>query len=218
MVFAPSAPNIVYAGLANEGGGTLSSPPVGTVIYKSTNAGATFSPMPSIIDGNTVHELVVDPGDSNNIYAATFNGVYKSTDSAENWTHLDNLGSRNIEALAMDSQQTDYILAGGAFDGIWISQDGGSSWTGPHNRGFNNANPYISSIAIDPDDTDVIYAADYYSGTYQSTDKGNTWSPFPDREFSGLAVRAVKDIAISDEFIYAGWPRKEVGPSKTRGR
>jgi len=203
MVFAPSAPNIVYAGLANEGGGTLSSPPVGTVIYKSTNAGATFSPMPSIIDGNTVHELVVDPGDSNNIYAATFNGVYKSTDSAENWTHLDNLGSRNIEALAMDSQQTDYILAGGVFDGIWISQDGGSSWTGPHNRGFNNANPYISSIAIDPDDTDVIYAADYYSGIYQSIDKGNTWSPFPDREFSGLAVRAVKDIAISDEFIYA---------------
>ena len=202
MIFSPSAPDVVYAGLAKDRSTFISSPSVGTVIYKSNDAGATFSPMASIIDGHNVNGLVVDPNNSTIVYAATTNGVYKTTNGAISWVHLDSLGTRHIEALAIQPQQPDYLIAGELFGGIWISKDGGTSWTGPHNSGFNSSNPYISALVIDPKNPDLIYAGDLYSGVYQSLNKGNTWSPFPDSKMSGLMVRAVKDIAINDRVIY----------------
>jgi photosystem II stability/assembly factor-like uncharacterized protein len=203
LVFAPSNPNLVYAGLSKDRGAFLSSSPVGTVIYKSQDGGMTFSPMASILDGNNVRRLIVDPNDANKVYAATTNGVYQSGDGAASWTRMDSLGSRQIEALAIDPQQPGYILAGEVFGGIWISANGGTSWTGPHNSGFNSANPYISSLVIDSANPDIMFAGDLYSGIYRSSDKGNTWAPFPDWKMSGLTIRAVKGLAINDNALYA---------------
>ncbi|MBM4064197.1 MAG: hypothetical protein FJ266_00910 [Planctomycetes bacterium] len=202
LVFSSSNPNVVYAGLARDRNNILSSSPHGTVICKSTDSGVTFSEMTSDIDGYNVNELIVDPSNSNIVYAATSNGVYKSADGAKSYTHFESLGNLNIEALSVDFQQTNYLIAGEIENGIWISKDDGTTWTGPHNSGFNSSNPYITAIIFDPDNHDTIYASDLYSGIYQSTDKGNTWSPFPDSEMSGLTVRAVKDVVMNKEVIY----------------
>jgi len=202
LVFSPSNPNVIYAGLARDRNNILSSSPYGTVICKSTDAGVTFSEMTSDIDGYNVNELIVDPNNVNIVYAATSNGVYKSADEAKSFTHFDSLRNPNIEALSVDFQQTNYLIAGEIENGIWISEDDGTTWTGPHNSGFNSSNPYITVIVFDPDNYDTVYASDLYSGIYQSTDKGNTWSPFPDSEMSGLTVRAVKDIVMNKEVIY----------------
>ena len=202
LVFSPSNPNVVYAGLARDRNNILSSSPFGTAICKSTDAGVTFSEMTSDIDGYNVNELIVDPKNVNIVYVATSNGVYKSADGAKSYTHFDSLRNPNIEVLAVDPQETNYIIAGEIEGGIWISEDGGIAWTGPHNSGFNSSNPYITAIIFDPDNHNIVYASDLYSGTYQSTDKGNTWSPFLDSEMSGLTVRAVKDIVMNKEVIY----------------
>lgn len=203
LVFSPFNPNVVYAGLARDRNNILSSSPYGTAICKSTDAGVTFSEMTSDIDGYNVNELIVDPGNSNIVYAATSNGVYKSTNGTKSFTHFDSLGNPNIEALSVDFQQTNYLIAGEIENGIRISEDDGTTWTGPHNSGFNSSNPYITAIIFDPDNHNTIYAGDLYSGIYQSTDKGNTWSLFPDSGMSGLTVRAVKDIVMNKEVIYA---------------
>jgi len=202
IAFSQSEPKVVYAGLAKNRVTFLETSPIGTAIYKSTDSGKTFSPMVSVIDGHNVNELVVVPEDSNSIYAATSNGVYKSTDGALNWTHFDSLGNRHIEALVNDSEQPGTLIAGELFGGIWITKDDGASWTGPHNIGFNSSNPYISTLAADPQNHDIVFAGDLYSGIYQSLDRGYTWSAFPDWQMSGLAVRAVKDIAINATAIY----------------
>ncbi len=203
VAFSTSDPNIVYAGLAKDRNSFLDSSPIGTVIYKSTNAGLTFTPMASIIDGHNVNELVIDSQGANIIYAATSNGVYRSTDGASSWTHFGSLGTRHIEALAIDPDQPGYIIAGELFGGIWLSLDDGISWTGPYNTGFNSANPYISTLVADPKNSNTFFVGDLYSGIYRSQDNGHTWSPFPDWQMSGLTFRAVSDIAINETAIYA---------------
>jgi hypothetical protein len=203
LAFAPSSPSVVYAGLSKDRGTFLSSSPLGTVVYKSQDGGMTFSPMPGALDGTNVRRLIVDPSNADIVYAATTNGVYKSTTGASNWALIGSLGSNKIEALAIDPQQPGYILVGEIFGGIWMSTNSGANWVGPLNTGFSSPNPYISSLVLDPVTQNTVYAGDLYSGVYRSTDHGNTWAPYPDWKMSGLTVRAVKDLAISGNVMYA---------------
>jgi len=200
LAFAPSNPNIVYAGLSVDTH-YYSPNPTGTVIYKSIDGGVTFAAAPSIIDGNNVNRLVVDATDTNKVYAATTNGVYKSSSGATSWTYSTALGSRKIEALA---EKAGTVVAGEVAGGVWTSGDGGTTWSGPNNTGISSPNPYIAALTFDPASTNVVYAADFYSGIYKSSDKGLTWAPFPDSTMSGLSNRAINDLVMTAEVLYAG--------------
>lgn len=199
LAFAPSDPNIVYAGVSVDTGYHTPTP-IGTVIYKSADGGGTFTAAPSIIDGNNVNRLIVDSNDSNKVYAATTNGVYKSTNGAASWTYSSGLGNRKIEALAVRS---DTLIAGEVFGGIWTSPDDGVTWTGPHNTGISSPNPTISALVFDTANANVVYAGDIFSGVYKSSDKGLTWSPFPDSTMTGLTNRAINDLVLTNEVLYA---------------
>jgi photosystem II stability/assembly factor-like uncharacterized protein len=203
IVFSLSSPDVVYAGLARDRLTVLTSSPVGTALYKSTDAGRNFFPMPSILEGGNVNRLIVSPSDSNVVYAATSRGVYKTTNGAASWVKLSSLGTRHIQGLAVDFREPDFIIAGEVFGGIWISGNGGSSWSGPHNSGFNSPNPYITVLALDPRSSTTVFAGDLYSGIYRSTDGGFTWSPFPDWKMSGLTTRAVTDLHLNGLVLYA---------------
>ncbi|MCX7176268.1 MAG: hypothetical protein NT159_20550 [Proteobacteria bacterium] len=199
IAFAPSNPSIVYAGVSVDTH-YYAPTPIGTVIYKSVDGGATFVAVPSIIDGNNVNRLIVDPNDANKVYAATTNGVYKSTNGATSWTYASALGSRKIEALAVKSGT---LIAGEVAGGIWTSSDDGASWSGPNNTGISSPNPYIAALAFDAASANVVYAGDLYSGVYKSGDKGLTWSPFPDSSMTGLTNRAINDLVSTNEVLYA---------------
>lgn len=199
LAYAPSNPNIVYGGISVDTH-YYAPTPIGTVIHKSVDGGVSFSAVPSIIDGNNVNRLIVDPNDSNKVYAATTNGVYKSTNGAASWIYSSGLGNRKIEALAVKSGT---IIAGEVFGGIWTSADDGATWTGPHNTGISAPNPTISALVFDTTNANVVYVADIYSGVYKSNDKGLTWSPFPDSTMSGLTNRAINDLVLTNEVLYA---------------
>jgi photosystem II stability/assembly factor-like uncharacterized protein len=206
IVFAPSNPDIVYAGLSKESGSFETSSTLGTVIYKSTNAGFSFDPVPSIIDGHNVTKIVVDLKNASIVFAATTNGIYKSLDGASSWVHCVRLGSQHIESISLDPDQAGFLLVGEGYQGSgsWISKDYGATWSGPNYSGFNSANPYISAIVKDPNNRRTFFAADRYSGVYRSKDNGLSWAPFPDWRMSGLSFRSVKDIAINEQYLYAG--------------
>jgi photosystem II stability/assembly factor-like uncharacterized protein len=205
IAFSVSDPSIVYAGLSKDRLTFESSSTIGTVIYKSMDAGVSFGPLPSIIDGHNVNELAIDEQNSNIVYAATTNGVYKSTNGASSWSHCNQLGTRHIEALVLHPAQSGFIIAGEGFQGsgIWISRDDGATWTGPISSNFNSANPYISSLIKDTTQADCFYASDLYSGVYKSEDNGFTWLPYPDWQMSGLTFKSVKDLAMNNRVLYA---------------
>lgn len=204
IVFAPSNPEIVYAGLSQQDNAYLESSPSGTVIYKSFDGGQTFSAMASTLDGNNIRELIVDSENEDIVFAATTNGLYKTEDGGSTWVQFSDLAGRVIEAIAVDPDQTDHLLAGETEGGVWISSDGGESWTGPSNTGFSSTNPDITSIEPDPANPNTFFAGDLYSGIYRSQDNGMTWSLFPDFLQSGLSFRAVNDIALNEDVIYVG--------------
>jgi len=202
LVFAPSNGNIVYAGVAKERGTIDTTVPLGTVLYKSTDAGRTFAAASTDLNGKNVHKLVVHPTDANTVWAATSGGLYKSTNGGTTWTLL-GLSGKNVIAVAVNTA-TNTLVASEQDVGVWLSENGGTSWSGPKNTGLTNANPRIMAFAFDPSAARTVYAGDYYSGVYRSTDNGTTWSPYPDSSMTGLTFRAVRDLAIGNGILYAG--------------
>ncbi len=119
----------------------------GTTYYlevASYNAGPGGDLMLSVIEGDkwayrgperpspTINELTIDPTTPETVYAATTEGVYKSTNGGSSWSaRLNGLGTfGGLEVtnavLAPDDAQTVYISTWG--DGVYRSTDGGNNW------------------------------------------------------------------------------------------
>ena len=95
IAVAASDPNIVYVS-SGEG---LHRPDlsVGNGIYRSTDAGKTWTHLPGLKDGQQIPALAVDPRDANKVFAAVLGhpygpseerGIYRSTDGGQNWQRV----------------------------------------------------------------------------------------------------------------------------------
>jgi photosystem II stability/assembly factor-like uncharacterized protein len=106
--------------------------------------------------------LVVDT----QVYAATANGVFTSTNQGENWYPINNgLPPMPVLTLAF---QYDILVAGTARSGAYYSTDRGSTWSA------TNGIPQSGSIsAFCRTDSGLIAACD--SSIYRSIDNGITW-------------------------------------------
>ena len=205
LAFAPSDPSIVYAGLAKDRGTLDSMTPVGNVLYRSTDGGATFTAPTTALNGLNVYRLLVDGADASTVWAATSGGLHASVDGGASWTSRPAFAGKVVSAAAFDPSNAGRIVVAEKNVGLWISADGGGSLVagGPFNAGLTNANPAVLALAFDPAVPGKIYAADFYSGVYVSSTGGDSWSPFPDAGMTGLTVRAVKDLALAGGVVYA---------------
>ena len=98
----------------------------GSVIYDTWIKGSSQRPSPS------VNDLTIDPTNPQIVYAATEEGVYKSTDGGNTW-HAKLNGLSAFGGLAVsnvvinpNNPQNLYIATWG--DGIYVSMDGGENW------------------------------------------------------------------------------------------
>lgn len=186
----PNNSNNVWAGSASGG------------IWKSTNAGASWTAVPVNLPVLGVTSILVDPSNSNTIYAATgevyrvdtsnigFNvwkcrgtygiGILKSTDGGTNWTQVmtkttDQLFG--VQMLKFDPTNSNTIYAC-ATDGLYRSTNGGGSWSQILSK------IYVSDVAINPTNTDQIVAGvgnmvNADKGVYRTTNGSNaapTWA------------------------------------------
>jgi photosystem II stability/assembly factor-like uncharacterized protein len=101
----PESPSTVYVATNGGEGG----------VFRSTDGGTTWQKEDAGLHQRVkvrrkwadptvpVTALVVDPADSARLYAATDQGVYRSTDAGESWHPLDaGLSDRSVDALAVD--------------------------------------------------------------------------------------------------------------------
>jgi photosystem II stability/assembly factor-like uncharacterized protein len=199
----PTDPNVLYAG-TGEGVFASWSKHRGLGIFKSTDAGATWTLLPGTVEGVPegafyfVNKIVISPNDHNRIYAATMTGVWRSLDAGQTWsivllnpwmltgsgvpeTNGCYVGCTDL-AVRTDRSPDVLFAAFGSYykDGLYRSEDGGDSWI----EFQTSAEQGRITIAIAPSDNNRLYLlmSQNYSAAwgrvysvFRSDDGGDSW-------------------------------------------
>ncbi len=135
--------------------------------------------------------LASDPTDANTVFAGTArHGLYKSTDGATNWNHVDSLSGTGVRGLLIDPNDPKTIYASVDNAGIQKSTDGGASW----NDASTGLNPIelIGNLSIDPADSKILIANSINTKhIYASPDGGAHWALLSITTMADAAAHAV---------------------------
>ncbi len=190
IVVDPSDTRIVYVAAQ----GPLWGPGGDRGLYKTTDAGNSWTPVLSISENTGVTDVVMDPRDPKVLYAASYqrrrhvwtliNGgpesrIFKTTNGGASWDTLSGglpAGDVGRIGLAISPANPDYIYAiieasedkGGAFR----STDRGASWERRSEYSTVSAQ-YYNELICDPLDPEKVYSLDTY--TRVSTDGFKTY-------------------------------------------
>jgi photosystem II stability/assembly factor-like uncharacterized protein len=173
-------------------------------IWKSRDGGTSFNP---VFNDHTqsIGAVRVDPRNPKNVWAGTGesctrnsvsigDGVYRSTDGGESWTHLGLEKTEHIAGIRVspaDSETAWVCATGPAWSsgeerGVFKTTDGGKTWKKVL---YVDADTGCSDLAMDPQEPRILYAgmwsfrrAPHFfrsggkgSGLWKSTDGGETW-------------------------------------------
>jgi photosystem II stability/assembly factor-like uncharacterized protein len=140
-------------------------------IYKSTDAGNTWRSVGPQLQNAPADQLVIDPQDSQTLYASSAYGVRKSVDGGRTWRAV-NLPGEWVEAFAIDPQRSTTLYLG-MDAGIFKSRDGGRSWRVLH--AGRAARSSVGVLAIAPSSSATLYAGSRGAGVLKSSDSGRSW-------------------------------------------
>ena len=76
----------------------------------------------------TVNGFAAHPTDAKVMYAATRDGLFKSTDAGQRWAPVGK-GIRNVAAVAVNPKRPDEVYAATVEGVIHRSADGGRTWS-----------------------------------------------------------------------------------------
>lgn len=186
MVMDPKNPNIIYAG-TGEGFNNYDAM-LGAGIFKTTDAGATWSQLSSTNNTNFyyVNRLAID-STNDALYAATLYGLFKSTDGGNTFTipipsnygKTGNMGSCSDIVISYTSPTTIFASFGLFLQSqIWRSNDGGNTFSFNYQKLGNGRIELASSLS----DPLTVYASFMNYTSYEidalcaTNDGGNTWS------------------------------------------
>ena len=168
----PEHPNILYAGTS---GGVYRSFD-GTESWIKINNGLVpdDAKMASMALG--VNKLVIDPLNTDIVYAGTIKGLFKTSNKGESWAKIQgNFSEPYISSLVINPSDTSHLYVGTS-EGVFESKDGGEIWS-PRQEGLRNLN--IRTLAMDPLNFQILYCGTNGGGLYKSEDAGNSWMPIP---------------------------------------
>jgi photosystem II stability/assembly factor-like uncharacterized protein len=179
IAVAPSDPNVIY--VASGEGLRRPDLSVGNGIYKSTDAGKTWTYLNALRDGQQIPQLAVDPRDANRVFAAVLGhpygpneerGIYRSTDGGKRWTKVlskdANTGGFDVKidpsnpsivyATMWESRQAPWEDSNdysGTAGGVFKSTDGGTNWKQLKNGLPDNL--VQANLAISPSQPSRLY-------------------------------------------------------------
>jgi photosystem II stability/assembly factor-like uncharacterized protein len=190
----PSQPNVFYIGVNNGG------------VWKTTDFGRTWVPIFDAQSTGSIGDVAIAPSNPNVIYVGSGeglqrpdlsvgNGMYRSVDGGNTWTHLGLERVQQIGGLAIDSQDENRVFVAALGHpygpneerGVYRTTNGGKSW---EKVLYIDENTGAIQVTIDPSDSKIIYADMWAgrqgpwengawngpnSGLYKSTDGGTTW-------------------------------------------
>ena len=174
-------------------------------VWKTVNAGATWTPVFEKEGSFSIGCLALDPKDPRVVWVGTGennsqrsvsygDGVYKSVDGGKTWKNVGLKDSMHIGRIAVDPRDSDVVYVA-AFGPLWSSggdrglyktTDGGQTWEPILTISPDTG---VSEVLIDPFDPDTLWATAYQrrrhvwtlinggpeAGVHKSTDAGKTW-------------------------------------------
>lgn len=172
LAIDPNNTNILYLGSGDLDAGD--SPSIG--VLKSTDGGITWNTTGLSFNTSQVRrisKILIDPTNSNIIYAGTSGGIYKTYDAGANWYLLTQLNTMDMEFKPGDPNT---IYAGKV--SFYKSTNGGLTWTQVA-AGLPQSNTISRlAIAVTPAAPNNIYilaaqsGSQGFEGMYLSTDGG----------------------------------------------
>ncbi|MGC1373003.1 MAG: hypothetical protein WA824_12775 [Candidatus Sulfotelmatobacter sp.] len=174
-------------------------------VWKSTDAGSTWSPIFDKEGTGPIGSIAVANSDRNIIYVGTGeacirgnisqgDGIYKSLDAGKTWKNVGLHDSRAVGKLIIDPENPNIVFVAALGHpygpnterGVFRTQDGGKTWDKVL---YKDENTGAVDIAFDPHNSNIVYAALWQvrrtswslddggpgSGLYRSNDGGTTW-------------------------------------------
>jgi photosystem II stability/assembly factor-like uncharacterized protein len=191
LAVTPTDPKIVWAG-TGEAWAIRDSDMMGDGIYKSTDAGATWTNM-GLKESGRIGRIIVHPTDANTVYACVAGrltgpqeerGIFRTKDGGQTWKRLlfpnANTG---CSGLSMDPKDPNFMVAGtwevvmhtyamlsgGTGSGVFLSHDGGDTWKQVEGHGMPKPPVGKIDVAIAPSNSKRVYAL------IQTPDQGSVW-------------------------------------------
>ncbi|HBB97883.1 MAG TPA: hypothetical protein DC054_21080, partial [Blastocatellia bacterium] len=189
LALAPSNPDVIYVGTGEE--------TVGNGVYKSTDAGKTWSHI-GLNDTRYISGIIVDPKDPNIVLvsardyfiAGPGRGIFKTTDGGRTWKKVffkdDKTSIVDLEVTPDDPRTlfaATYNLqidpanrrALGADSLVFKSTDEGETWQQLSGAGMPEAGRGTIGLAIAPKTNARRVYAILNNGFFRSDDGGATW-------------------------------------------
>jgi photosystem II stability/assembly factor-like uncharacterized protein len=174
-------------------------------VWKSTDAGITWSPVFDKEGTGSIGSLAVANSDRNIIYVGTGeacvrgdisqgDGVYKSLDAGKTWKNVGLRDSRAVGKVIINPNNPDIVFVAALGHpygpnterGVFRTLDGGKTWDKVL---YKDENTGAVDVAFDPHNSNIVFAALWQvrrtswslndggpgSGLYRSTDGGTTW-------------------------------------------
>lgn len=158
----PNNTNILYLASGDIDAGD--SPSVG--ILKSTDGGLSWNTTGLTFASNSYHrigKLLIDPNNSNILYAATTTGIYKTYDAGVNWYRVSQSNTIDMEFKPGDPN-TIYSCR----VNLSKSTNGGVTWTQITSGLPQSSGTARMAIAVSPDEPNAVYVVTAAAGTYAS--------------------------------------------------
>jgi len=195
VVVDPTASDTWYVAAASGG------------VWKTTNAGVTWTP---IFDGQGSYSIgciTLDPNDPLTVWVGSGennsqrsvgygDGVYRSRDGGASWENVGLKDSEHIGKIVVDPRDSNTVFVAaqgplwraGGDRGVYKTSDGGKTWKPVLHVSDDTG---ATDLVLDPRNPDVMIAATYQrrrhvwtlidggpeSGIYKSTDGGESWRP-----------------------------------------
>ncbi|HTF81345.1 MAG TPA: T9SS type A sorting domain-containing protein, partial [Cytophagales bacterium] len=179
----PNAPSTLYLGFVD--------------LWKSIDQGTSWT---NISNGNigfySANMFQVAPSNSNVIYVAKYNELYKTVDGGASWSlAFNNIG--DISGIAIHPTNPDqvWVSFGNYYDHtkVYKTTDAGASWTN-----ISGSLPNIPANCLAYDVSGLYLGTDV--GIYVLEEGANDWSPF-NANFPNVIV---KDMEVKHGYLYAG--------------
>ncbi|HSY51597.1 MAG TPA: glycosyl hydrolase [Thermoanaerobaculia bacterium] len=179
-------------------------------VWKTTNAGTSFTPIFDDQKSFSIGCVTIDPHDSLVVWVGSGennsqrsvsmgDGIYKSIDGGKSWKNVGLEKSEHISKIVVDPRDSNVVYvaaqgplwAPGGDRGLYKTTDGGKTWKDVLTISENTG---VTDVVLDPSNADILYASAYQrrrhvftlidggpeSAIYKSTDAGKTWTKLKD--------------------------------------